>query len=170
MENWKKIQGFEDYSVSDMGRVRRDKDFGNTFAGRILKPLKDGNGYHHVRLMQNNVGKKIRIHRLVAIAFIPNLENKKNVNHIDGNKTNNLLPNLEWASDSENFVHALNNGLVKLPKGEKHKASKLKICDVIQIKDLLKKQVLTQDLIAQKFRVSQNAISQIKLGKNWAHI
>jgi len=95
-ENWKIIDDYETYSISDLGNVRNDA------TGRILKPGKDTGGYFIVTLCKNGIKKTITVHRLVALTFIENPENKKCVDHIDGNKTNNNLTNLRWATLTEN--------------------------------------------------------------------
>lgn len=99
-EQWKKIEEYPQYSISNLGRVRHDEK------NKILVPFaigKKGNQYQAVDLYPK---KSVRIHRLVAKYFIPNPENKPEVNHIDGDKTNNQATNLEWVSGSENCVHA----------------------------------------------------------------
>lgn len=97
---WKKIKNFENYSVSDTGLVRDDVKC------RILKQT-PSDGYLVVSLRTND-GRRhtVRVHRLIAEAFIPNTENKPQVNHKDGNGHNNYVDNLEWASSQENIVHA----------------------------------------------------------------
>lgn len=96
---WEKIDGFNNYSVSDTGLVRNDT------TSRILKPCTGNHGYYMVFLHKNNKGNQKTVHRLVAAAFIPNTDNKRCVNHIDGNKQNNCVANLEWCTHSENQQH-----------------------------------------------------------------
>lgn len=106
MEIWKPIEGFEKiYSISNHGRVRNDK------TGRILRPGNQSIGYQQVLLSNNRKTKIYYVHRLVCTAFKPNPHNKRYVNHIDGNKTNNAEYNLEWVSGSENMKHAVRTGL-----------------------------------------------------------
>ena len=99
-EIWKDVKGYEGlYQVSNLGRVKRVE------TDRILKPLKHTKGYYRVDLSKNGSQSKKFIHRLVAQVFIPNPDNKSQVNHIDENKTNNLVSNLEWMTAKENLNH-----------------------------------------------------------------
>ena len=118
MENWKDIIGYEGlYLVSDCGRImslpRTWVTGSNTILshnGCILKQCNLIHGYKGV-VLNNGKSKTFRVHRLVAMAFIENPENKKEVNHLDGNKANNIVENLEWATASENQFHSLKTGL-----------------------------------------------------------
>ena len=119
-EVWKDIKGWEGrYQVSNLGRVRsldytyKQSHGYRTREGMILKSSLKENGYARVSLGRNN--QKL-IHRLVAETFIPNPENKRTVNHKDGNKQNNCVDNLEWATHQENNIHALDNELIKTRK------------------------------------------------------
>jgi len=116
MEEWKTINEFPDYEVSNLGRV---KSFKRYKEGRILKCGKDRGGYLHVSLWKNKKGYTKKIHRLILENFNPidNME-KLQCNHIDGNKENNIYPeNLEWMTCSENHKHAYRIGLMS-NKGE----------------------------------------------------
>jgi hypothetical protein len=126
-EIWKSVIGFNSfYEVSNYGNVRsinriviREtiKGFENlNYTGRILKQYQEKSGYLMVRLSSNCNGKTIRVHRLVAMVFIENPENKQTINHKDGNKLNNNYCNLEWATQLENNQHAIKNGLIKRNK------------------------------------------------------
>lgn len=113
MEIWKQIQGFKPiYEVSNMGRVRSLERKTNCNGGlfqrkeRILKNTIDRNGYHFVFLYPINGRKRtIPVHRLVAMAFIPNPDNKPEIDHIDGNKSNNNPINLRWVTHQENCAN-----------------------------------------------------------------
>lgn len=107
MEIWKTIIEYPNYEVSNQGNVR------NRVTGRVLKQCKVG-GYLKVGLREGKLKQKqITVHRLVACAFLPNPDSKPCVNHIDGNKHNNQVDNLEWVSYSENSQHAYRTGLLK---------------------------------------------------------
>lgn len=101
MEEWKQIEGYENYYISSHGRV-----YSTNYGGRILKPWLDGkHNYLQVGLSKNNKVHKESIHRLVALAFIPNVDNKPEVNHKDYDSTNNHVNNLEWVTREENMRH-----------------------------------------------------------------
>ena len=107
MENWRKIEDYPNYSISDKGRVRNDH------LNRILNMSKNPvSGYMNVHLRNERGTNTERVHRLVAKAFIPNPENKPTVNHIDSNRANNNLSNLEWATYSEQQIHAISHDRV----------------------------------------------------------
>lgn len=109
IELWKRIECTQlEYYVSNFGNCKSKY--------RILAPVKSGNGYLTVALGKNNPKT---IHRLVATAFIPNTDNKPQVNHIDGDKRNNNVSNLEWVNQSENMKHAYRIGLQSVSENQK---------------------------------------------------
>lgn len=125
------IKGYEGlYEVSNHGNVKTlakvmDMPLGHgvkVFPEKIMSKVKTKTGYERVKLSNNGSKKLVSVHRLVAMAFLPNPENKATVNHKDGNKSNNHVDNLEWATTQENEKHAVDNGLKC--SGGKHKFAK----------------------------------------------
>jgi hypothetical protein len=117
-EIWKDIKGYiGNYQVSNLGRIRslNRKSWNGTGwfikKGQIIKLQKSNSNYSCVLLWNNNKRKNFWVHKLVALHFIPNPEDKPEVNHKDGNKQNNNINNLEWCTRSENRSHAWKNGL-----------------------------------------------------------
>jgi len=123
MEIWKEVKGYENYFyVSNFGNIKRKKrnsSNGKNLNEKIYSPYKDKDGYLVFRPIINKRQIVLKIHRLVAITFISNPDKKKCVNHIDGNKTNNLLKNLEWCTNKENTNHAWSIGLNKKHRSKK---------------------------------------------------
>jgi hypothetical protein len=130
-EIWKDIKGYEGlYQVSNLGKVKslnryitNKNNKQQYYNGKMLS----GNirhGYLKLTLSKDNIQKTIPIHILVAKTFIPNPENKPEVNHIDGNKSNNCVNNLEWCTRSENELHAYRNGLAKSSLKQKEAVAK----------------------------------------------
>ena len=175
-EVWKDISGYEGlYRVSNLGRVKSLRRYVPCKNGvrvvreRVLRPSVHRDGYLKIELRKNAIGEHPMIHRLVALAFIPNPDNKTQVNHIDGIKRNNSVDNLEWCDQSENQLHAYKNGLQKPLKGEQVKTSKLTEENIYQIFEL-SKQGVEQYNLAERFNVNQSTISRILNGKRWAHV
>ena len=125
-EIWKPVVGYEGlYEVSSLGRVKslektisREKNGKWIQSERILKNSHQGNGYLATTIYKNGKPKRINIHRLVCISFIPNTNKKPCVNHKNGIKSDNRPENLEWVTFSENTFHAFKKGLLKPLRGE----------------------------------------------------
>lgn len=109
MEMWKAVDRYPNYEVSTEGRLRKR----NT--GKILVLTDDSRGYPAATIIDEHGQHTKTVHRLVAETFIPNPDNKRTVNHKDGDKRNNRVSNLEWNTSSENTAHAYRNGLKRRP-------------------------------------------------------
>lgn len=158
------INGFENYLVTENGeiyslpkRTRKCK--------MKLTQTKQSNGYLRVDLCRNGEIKRKLVHRLVAEAYLPNYENKPQVNHINGIKYDNRLENLEWNTASENQLHAVNSGL-RSAKGSKNSQSKLNERQVIAIRK--SKKSLKE--LSNEYSVSMTTISEIRNNRIWTHI
>lgn len=170
-EDWKPITGLIGaYSISSIGRVRSeertiegDRGYRRTFPEKLMKPLNNGNGYMSVVFWTGNKQKRVYIHRLVAEHFIANPSAKPQVNHLDGDKSNNQISNLAWSTEKENMSHAYSTGLAK--SGENCKFSVLKKEDVIEIYST-KGKVNAKEL-ASKFGISTGQIWKIRAGIRW---
>ena len=182
MEIWKPIKDYEGiYEISNLGRVKSlirlkkgAKNITYLIKEKILKQNFDKDGYCIINLYKNSKLKTFKIHRLVAECFIKNIDNKKQVNHINGIKHDNRLENLEWCTTSENVIHALRTGL-KIPlKGENCKASKLTEKIVIEIltkkKESNGKKYWGAKEISLKYNIKMNCISEVSSRRNWKHI
>ena len=163
-EKWKTIKDFPNYSISNFGKVKNNK------TKQALKQCFNSGGYLLVCLYFRKKRKKrtFLIHRLVAEAFIGLCPKDKEVNHIDGNKANPYVGNLEYVTRSQNLKHAFEIGL-KDHKGENSPTSKLTEKNVIRILKLRSKG-LTCEKIARKFDIDQTTISDIIRRKTWKFV
>lgn len=127
-EEWKDIKGYEGfYQISNFGRVKSLGGWCGTAKRKekIRSTSLTHDGYVKVRLIHQGKDKTMRVHRLVAETFIPNPKNKNTVNHIDGNKQNNTVSNLEWVDRTEQMLHAYNLGLKTSRTGSNNSNAKL---------------------------------------------
>jgi hypothetical protein len=180
-EIWKPIIGWEDtYQVSSWGRVRSlprivksRSPNGRLMKGKIRTPNLRSHGYIQFNLYdkENKKFKAKNLHRIIAEAFIPNPENKKCINHIDANPSNNALSNLEWCTHQENVSHAVRLGLFRDQNGQKNNMVVLSDDDVIKIKTMLKNGLSCHKIHKHYFsHVSSGAIRAIKENRTWVHI
>lgn len=159
LEVFKDVVGFEDYfQISSLG---------NVFSKRSNKLLKvhipKGRGYTSFATKiggRQGTNQCFRIHRLVAEAFIENPLNKREVNHIDGNKHNNIVSNLEWVTPEENMAHAKSLGLCKTPEGTANHTSKLTREDVL----FIRKSSESSRYLAAMLGVTHPTILRVKKG------
>jgi len=168
------------YKVSSDGKIITD-NWKNSGRTSILRPSTDKKGYLRVGLQINGKLKTFKVHRLVALAFIPNPENKPQINHKDCNKKNNNVYNLEWCTAKENTKHAIENGLHYfntpeqsinkiIKRGELNGCSKLNAKQVKEIRAKFKPRIYTRKILAKEYNVKEATIKDIVLRKSWKHI
>lgn len=174
-EIWRPAKGYEGlYEVSNQGNFRglprkviqRNGHPYSVTGKRISGSISPVTGYRMVTVSRDETRKLKSIHRFVATSFIPNPLNKPEVNHIDGNKLNNRVSNLEWVTSSENQIHAHRLGLQPAMFGEGHPNSKLAWSDILKIREEYGNGKLQRE-IAVEFGVSRQNISDIVNFKLW---
>ena len=175
IEIWKDITGYESlYQVSNTGKVKsleRVSIFNNSTGlkkERFLKDSSSSERYSKVKLSKNSIETPFLVHRLVAKAFLENPNNKKEVNHINGIKNDNRVENLEWATRSENTIHAFETKLKISQKGSEHGNAKLNEFQVLEIREIGRSKQLKE--IADIYNVDKSLISLVLLRKAWKHI
>lgn len=169
-ETWIDVKGYESfYQVSDMGNVRsKDRTVAcrrlgtKNLKSRPLKATVDAVGYCKVTLQDQGRNVVWKVHRLVAEHFIDKVEGKEIINHIDNNRTNNQVSNLEWCTPKENTSHMHSQGRNYSASGEANPACKLSDIHIEQIMNL--KGMLSQSEIARMYGVSRQHISKIHNG------
>ena len=164
-ERWLPLTGFNGYHVSDHGRI-------STPRGHVMTPTLSwrARGYAQVVIRRND-GKAmaVRIHRAVATAFLGLVEGA-DVNHIDGDKTNNHVTNLEWCTRSENIKHAFRTGLshvAGLP-GAANGRAVLTEANVIEIRRL--KGSVSLEALAKRYGVSKSTVGMAQRGQTWKEL
>lgn len=173
-EIWKKVKGYEGlYSVSNLGRIYSRPRFvkgknGTEYwkKGRFLKPQTNPKGYLFVNLCKDGYVKLFLVHRLVAIAFIPNPLNLPLINHKDGIKKNIKPDNLEWSTESNNVQHSYDMGL-QSKRGVKTSNTILNEDLVVEIRNKFSKEEMTKKELAKKYRVSLSSIYSIISRRTW---
>jgi hypothetical protein len=167
MTTWKVIGRFPDYEVSSCGRVRfrgGERRFGHT--ARQVPPSERRPQPHSGGYLQTVIkGKNLYFHRLVAEAFVPNIDpDRKQINHRNGNKHDNRAENLEWTTSSENHLHKTQ--VLKIGTGGTHSQAKLSEADVKAIRVT----VGTQQAIADAFGVSRSHVGYLRSGRGWSGV
>lgn len=174
---WKDIKGYEGYyQINELGDVRSldrvvvcgDKGGLMTRKGRIMDKVVNKDGYLNVGLSKFDKRKIYRIHRLVAETFLPNPENKPQVNHIDNDRKNNNVENLEWVTISENMYHAYRHGDLS-KKGEKNGRSKLTEEKVKEIR-LKYKNGISRKELSEQYMVSRSTIDSVVNKETWKEV
>lgn len=165
MEQWKDVKGFEGlYEISSLGNLRSKEKYVNHYRGgkrlyksKIKKQRLSKSGYLRCNIKHNGKRFDLRVHRLVAMAFLPNSKNKEQVNHINGIKTDNRAVNLEWCTQSENVIHAVENRLIKTKLTDK------------QALEIFNSEKSTRKL-GQEYGVSSSIVWRIKNKKAYKHL
>lgn len=161
-EEWIEIAGFEGiYYISNVGRVRK----GNKFLK--LSPNKNRRGYCYANLETSSKRKNSLVHQLVARHFIPNPENKRCVNHINFDVSDNQVSNLEWATHQENMNHSKVHGRMASPHGEKGGNSKLTLEVVRAIRKEREENGTTYIALATKYNTNYSNVAHIMRGSRW---
>ncbi len=172
MNEWAKLDVIgPECEVSRHGEVRQKTMVvaGREFKDFVRKASVNKAGYHYMAFREDGKQKNYYIHRLVAETFIDNPDNKPFVNHINGDKGDNTVFNLEWVTTAENNQHARETGLLVTPKGEDSRLSLLTNEQVIEIKRQLAEGKKQRD-IAAEFGVHFTLISHIKAGRKWGDV
>lgn len=160
-EQWKPIPD-SNYEVSNYGNIRHKVN-----KNQLKLYIHQNRAYVKIRI--NGKRKNFNVARLVCEAFCPNMENKKEVNHIDGNKLNNNAENLEWVTREENIRHGFSNGLITPTRGEKSGMAKLTWEDVNFIREHYKPydKEFSSVQLAKKFKIARSTLGYILNEKTW---
>lgn len=170
LEIWKDVPGYEGlYQVSDQGRVKSFKRYKH---GKVLKQGFSTKGYRQVQLSDREMVPRYHgVHRLVALAFIPNPENKPQVNHKDLDKKNNDQENLEWSTGQENVDHYMDKGYEQGSRcGAKNANARLTEREVLLIKLAFDTGAIGLKELSEILDIKHTTLSAIKYGHSWRHI
>lgn len=167
IEQWKNIVKFEKYSVSNTGKIK------NNDSDKILKQRLNKSGYMQVSVKPNGrqgKSKTFRIHRVLAVAWIPNPNDLPQVNHKDGIKTNNTISNLEWVTHQQNIRHAFDNNLVPIKRGVDTSSAVLTDELVRCIREEYSNGGVTLRQLGVKYGVAHNTLSCVVTRNSWKHV
>lgn len=166
-EKWETIKDFPNYMISSESRVMNKKTL-KIISTHYNKRFKHG----AIRLWHNGETRILKLYRLKAIAFIRNPDNKPQVNHIDGNRMNEDLSNMEWTTASENMKHSFKVGLCNghYKRGFEHQLCKIRPDDVEMIRRFRKNKLLSIYKLAKVFDVHPGTISRIAVGRYNPHV
>ncbi len=169
-EEWKDITEYEGiYKISNKGRILSSSRYdirGYCKKERFLKGSRGNSGFC-IRLFKDIKYKVFVVARLVATHFLPNPNKLPFVNHLDGNKFNNNITNLEWCNASTNIIHAHEMGLKHPVCGELHHAAKLSLLEVKKIRELYQSTEMTQETLGKQFGVHEITIRRILTNTQW---
>ena len=154
------IKGFENYCVTMEGKIY------SKLSNKFLKPYIDKVGYAYVSiLLKPKTYRRKSVHRLVLEAYTNSVCSRTQINHIDGNKSNNDITNLEWCTRSENMAHAYETGLLS-KVGIKNSLAKLSERDVASIRS----SSLSNTQLGKLYNIDRSTISNIRTRKTWKHV
>lgn len=173
-ERFRAVNGYEGvYSIGNNGTLLRRQGAGCR-STRRLNPVRNQDGYLQTRLSLNGDKRNVLVHRLVAEAFIPNPENKPQINHLDGDKTNNSVENLAWCTASENVEHLCDTlGDRVRRRGQNNPRAVLTEDDVRTIRKRARRRGKPgedQRALAAEYGVTQSAIMGIVTRRTWKHV
>lgn len=164
LEHWKPIPGWEDlYEVSTTGRIRRIVASGKARAGALMTGSLQSRGYRAVCLSRNNKFTRYYVHRIVCAAFLGPCPDGIEVNHIDANKLNNRLSNLEYLTHAANMKHAHNAGIFRKNFRRKllpHEIQEIRASD----------RSLSCSVVVEQYGISINTVARVRSGKAWSWI
>jgi len=171
-EEWRAVvryDGFYDdvYEISNLGRLKNVREANATFVGKILSPRTRDDGYTVFCLCYQNTRKYPLAHQLVATSFIGPYPDGMEINHIDGNKSNNCLNNLEYVTRSDNLLHSFKIGLRSL-RGDNSTHNILTEKDIPEIQRLLNEGDLSEREIGLMYGVKRSTIHNIRTGHSWS--
>lgn len=165
-EQWKPVKGFDGYEVSNLGRIRSKtrkvahRNSTRTYHGKVLSQRMGGSGYLFVTLSKEGEQFSRYVHRLVAYAFVDGHFDGAQVNHKDGDKTNNKASNLEWVTQSQNMSHAHTNGLIPPPPSQE----KFSLCECAKAIAEYIETDQTYAQVAQKHEISESHLYYLVQG------
>lgn len=168
-EIWKAVPGWDAYEVSSEGRVRRRVPIARYRADGMLSPILDSTGYMVVTLCQDGRRQRTSVHALVASAFLGPRPAAADVNHLDSDRANNALPNLEYATRAQNVRHGYVHGMADA-KGERNGHARLTESDVVQIRSLPSDTAANRREIARAFNVSYATVLDVLKRRTWDHV
>jgi len=175
MKIWKKIPNFDRYECSSDGEIR-SLNYKNSGKIKILKPALSDDGYFKTVLLRNDGKyKTITVHRMITLSFLGKRQKGKEVNHVDGNKQNNHISNLEYVTRSENMKHAFRMNLIQPLKGAANGSAKLTEKDVISIRKYVKNfngRYYGRKALAEKYGISEAHVKDLISRRRgvWNHI
>lgn len=170
-EEWHDILGYEGwYQVSNQGNVKRIMPGRRTRPNRLLRRTRGGDGYEHVSLYKHGKEGRASVHFLVCQAFHGPRPDGFEVNHKDGDRTNNRVDNLEWVTHSENTHHAIHVLGAPRWKGERHWRTHLTGSQIKEIRRLYATGEYTQLQLSGMFKIARTAIGKIIRRESWAHV